>query len=109
MLLTVSPRVSKQAIRGQSDGLQVRFRTALRHVRRIIARFLALTFVLAFAGLAEGSTAPGSRAARIRDFANRWLGTPYAWGGDSKAGIDCSGYLRQMFRELFNVELPRTT
>jgi hypothetical protein len=37
------------------------------------------------------------------------MGTPYVWGGVSRSGIDCSGYLREMFRTLFNVELPRTT
>jgi hypothetical protein len=61
------------------------------------------------AGAALGSTAGGSVAARIRTFANRWLGTPYLWGGDSRAGLDCSAYLREMYRELFGVELPRTT
>ncbi|MBK8014047.1 MAG: C40 family peptidase [Deltaproteobacteria bacterium] len=50
-----------------------------------------------------------SRAARIRNFARQWLGTHYQWGGDSKAGIDCSAYVRRMYRRLFDVELPRTT
>jgi hypothetical protein len=58
------------------------------------------------ARLAAGAS---SRAANILAFANRWLGTPYQWGGTTRSGIDCSGYLRQMFRDLFNVELPRTT
>ena len=49
------------------------------------------------------------RGAQIRSFANRWLGTPYQFGGNSKNGIDCSAYLREMYRDLFNVELPRTT
>src|SRR5688500_15888261 len=49
------------------------------------------------------------RGAQIRSFANRWLGTPYQYGGNSKSGIDCSAYLREMYRELFNVELPLTT
>lgn len=49
------------------------------------------------------------RAIRIVSFARRWLGTPYQWGGTSRRGIDCSAYLRQMFRKLFRVELPRTT
>jgi hypothetical protein len=67
---------------------------------------IALAF---FSGAALGSTAGGSRAAKIRDFANRWLGTPYVWGGSSRAGLDCSAYTREMYREVFGVELPRTT
>ncbi len=51
----------------------------------------------------------GDRAAAIRRFANRWIGTPYQWGGTTRSGIDCSAYLREMYRELFGVELPRTT
>lgn len=54
-------------------------------------------------------SAGASRGSRILAFANRWLGTPYQWGGTTRSGIDCSAYLRQMFRDLFNVELPRTT
>jgi hypothetical protein len=61
------------------------------------------------AGVALASTGLGGRAAQIRNFANKWLGTPYVWGGDSRAGLDCSAYTREMYRELFGVELPRTT
>jgi hypothetical protein len=56
------------------------------------------------------SAAPGAaRATQVRSFYNRWRGTPYRWGGTSRSGIDCSAYLRQMYRDLFSVELPRTT
>jgi cell wall-associated NlpC family hydrolase len=37
-----------------------------------------------------------------------WLGTRYVFGGDSRTGIDCSAFVRQVFRSSFNVELPRT-
>ncbi len=68
-----------------------------------------MSIAILAAGLALGSTSGGTRAARIRDFANRWLGTPYLWGGEDRSGIDCSGYVQKMFRELFHAELPRTT
>lgn len=55
----------------------------------------------------EGRAA--QRAAKLRQFAFNWLGTPYLWGGTTKNGIDCSGYLREMYRTIYNVELPRTT
>ena len=42
-------------------------------------------------------------------FAFSWLGTSYLWGGTTRSGIDCSGFLREMFRTVYNVELPRTT
>ncbi len=70
--------------------------------RRVIA---ALLLALAL----PGTLYAASRSSRIRSFANRWLGTRYQWGGTGKSGIDCSAYLRQMYRDLFNIELPRTT
>lgn len=51
----------------------------------------------------------GNRGKAIESFFARWSGTPYRWGGTSRSGIDCSAYLRQMYRDLFGVELPRTT
>ncbi len=50
-----------------------------------------------------------ARANELRNFAFSWLGTPYLWGGTQRTGIDCSGFLREMFRTVYNVELPRTT
>ena len=55
------------------------------------------------------STSRAERSKAIRSFARRWVGTPYQWGGTTRTGIDCSGFLRQMFRDLFGLELPRTT
>jgi hypothetical protein len=50
-----------------------------------------------------------ARAQRLRAFAFDWQGTPYLWGGNTKHGTDCSGYLREMFRRIYDLELPRTT
>ena len=35
-----------------------------------------------------------------------YLGTPYKYGGDSRRGMDCSGFVRRMFRESFRLKLP---
>ncbi len=45
---------------------------------------------------------------RLWQAARAWLGTPYRYGGQSKRGVDCSGLVQQIYRELFNMRLPRT-
>jgi lipoprotein Spr len=38
-----------------------------------------------------------------------WLGTPYRYGGMSKAGVDCSGLVGMIYRELGYDLLPRSS
>ncbi len=40
---------------------------------------------------------------------DEWQGVPHRDGGMSKKGVDCSGFTYLTFRDLFNVQLPRTT
>lgn len=37
-----------------------------------------------------------------------WLGTPYVYGGNSRAGVDCSGLVRAVYRNVYNVSTHRT-
>ncbi len=39
-------------------------------------------------------------------FAQKYLNTPYLWGGTSDFGIDCSGFVQQVFK-VCGVPLPR--
>jgi len=40
---------------------------------------------------------------------DEWKGTPYQMGGLSEQGIDCSGFVHLTFRELFGLDIPRST
>jgi len=39
----------------------------------------------------------------------RWQGTPHRLGGSTFDGVDCSGFVRKVYRHAFAVNLPRTT
>lgn len=38
-----------------------------------------------------------------------WDKTPYRYGGTTKAGIDCSALVQNIFSDEFRLNLPRTT
>jgi len=46
---------------------------------------------------------------RIRDQYLQWKGTKHRLGGIDQSGIDCSGFVREVYKTLFNIDLPRTT
>lgn len=39
----------------------------------------------------------------------RWEGTPYLWGGETRFGIDCSSFMQKLFKEIYTMNIPRTT
>lgn len=39
----------------------------------------------------------------------KWQGTPYLLGGTTTAGVDCSAFILMIYRDAFNIQLPRTT
>jgi len=40
--------------------------------------------------------------------ASRYMGTPYVWGGDSKYGFDCSGFIIRVMQDLGYKALPHS-
>jgi cell wall-associated NlpC family hydrolase len=46
---------------------------------------------------------------RLRAEYRRWKGTRHRLGGTGSRGIDCSGFVRAVYKNIFNIHLPRTT
>ncbi len=38
-----------------------------------------------------------------------WAGTPYRFGGVSRSGVDCSGFIQQVYLQADQRQLPRST
>ncbi|RYE23551.1 MAG: NlpC/P60 family protein [Sphingobacteriales bacterium] len=38
-----------------------------------------------------------------------WIGTPYRHAGYSKAGIDCSGFVSKMYKDIFGIDLTHSS
>lgn len=67
-------------------------------------------------GSSSGAGSPGVRGSATRVPASawsrecsRWEGTPYRWGGNNRRGIDCSGFVVQVYLKVAGVQLPRTS
>ncbi len=42
---------------------------------------------------------------KLFQFVYDWVGTPYRLGGDTKRGIDCSGFAYQLYTKVFNTAI----
>ncbi len=38
-----------------------------------------------------------------------WWGSPYRWGGNTRGGVDCSGYTVALMKNVYGVTIPRTS
>lgn len=42
---------------------------------------------------------------KLYSFVDEWYGTPYKYGGKTKKGIDCSGFVQVLFKEIYGKEV----
>ena len=53
----------------------------------------------------ERDTAYSASRQKLQSEMTSWLGTPYKWGGENRAGVDCSGFVMQSYRSIgFNLD-----
>lgn len=41
-------------------------------------------------------------------FVDDWMGVPYKWAGNDKNGVDCSGFVGQVFKNVYTKDLERS-
>ncbi|MFI3240583.1 MAG: NlpC/P60 family protein [Bacteroidales bacterium] len=46
---------------------------------------------------------------RLERTIESWLGTPYKYGGLTKDGVDCSGFVNQVYKSVYRKNLERST
>lgn len=39
----------------------------------------------------------------------KWLGTPYRYGSSSRKGTDCSGFVTRIYRDVYGIDLSRSS
>jgi cell wall-associated NlpC family hydrolase len=52
--------------------------------------------------------AGGAGNSSLVEYAKKFLGTPYKWGGTTPSGFDCSGFTQYVFKA-FGINLPRVS
>ncbi len=51
---------------------------------------------------------PNDNAA-LYEIVNDWLGVPYLYGGNDRDGIDCSAFVGVVYRQIYGINLHRTS
>lgn len=46
---------------------------------------------------------------KLHSVVKSWMGAPYKFGGNTRQGIDCSGLVFQLYKDVYNKVTPRTS
>ena len=55
------------------------------------------------------SSAASTVAQQLNTGFHQYQGVPYRYGGTDRNGFDCSGFINAIYRDAFNITLPKTT
>lgn len=92
-----------------------KFRYTMAKKRFFITTLIFSLFMLFGCSTSQGQLAVNSSKndpfmlAKIDSHYKVWKDTPYRYGGDSLSGSDCSGLVRNFFKNKMSTTLPRST
>lgn len=70
--------------------------------------FILFFFLISFFTKSQDIFAKKYEEQTIYNFISEWVKTPYRFGGQTKKGIDCSALTLKFFKEIYNLNIPRT-
>jgi probable lipoprotein NlpC len=74
----------------------------------LLNMLLAVTVLFISCASPKNASVHRDTAETVVEAARKFIGTPYKYGGTTRAGMDCSGLLLNSFRSI-NVELARSS
>lgn len=77
-------------------------------MRQLKYFFIFLCLILTSCGSSKKARVREQKVATVVNTARTFIGTPYKWGGTTRAGMDCSGLLINSYSAI-NYNLPRTS
>lgn len=60
-------------------------------------------------GKAETQQPADRQQSRLYKVATSWIGTPYSYGGHGSSGVDCSGLVMEVYKEVYGIQLHRNS